>query len=930
MAERKLGKKVKELHDDKGGEYIGRNFNKWCEKNGINCQHMVQATPQQNGVAEHLNRTLAEGVIAMLSQAKLPPSFWGATVLYLTDILNATPSSSVSDTTLYAVWNGTKPNLSMYRIFGCWAHVNILKKDRKNLESHSEPCIFIRFSDGYKGWKVYNPTSRTVSTTRDVIFDETLFPSLSIMSEAATPHIIIGHRDLWADFDDQDNNAAQHPGLPPPPDNNQGAPPQGIPPPPPSKSDPDKPTGNLKEDDTGIKQEEDKEPPIPHGEIPTTPNQKQPAEVETLVKKKKGFVPKTPGSPTPKEESSNEDEGEDDDDEKEDDDDEKEVKDSDEDDEDEEDNEEETTIPPPHFITPASAPAPPPVAPAPSTSTRPVQSMATVKNYHLLAGGQPRKTTQLTPHRQDQGGVQAEDRGGAGKIVPSLMQQDFEDEDPPVDFENALKVTNIVASLLDLYDVEYGEVLPLPAVAEMCLSMVIDNRETVFGAATRPDDTPCNIYEALSSPHAQQWLEAINKEMEAHQANGTWELTQLPEGRKTIGSRWVFIVKRNSDGTIDCYKACLVAQGFTQTPGVDYNQTFSPTTHLSALRTILAKAALNGEFIETINISNTYLNREIEKQHNIFMRQPEEFEQQDTNREKWVCQLKKGLYSLKQSRCLWNHKLTLELECLGFAQIKSDPAVFVMEKDGIRIIMPVFMDDITITSKEQSQVKWVKDSLQKVFKLKDLGPTKFILGIQIDYNQEMCTIAFSQHQYIVDILHHFKMTDCTPVHTPMDPGSGSRLRKYVPNLLKPVDMSTIPYMSAVGALMYLAIDTHPDIMFTVSKLAQYNTNPGPQHWKAVKHVLRYIKGTIDLKLTIRSDGSNPMSSELFKGYSDADHAVDLDTRCSTSGFLIKIGTGTVSWSAKKQQVIADSSTEAEYVSASSAGREILWMCSVTD
>src|SRR5688572_33078851 len=122
------------------------------------------------------------------------------------------------------------------------------------------------------------------------------------------------------------------------------------------------------------------------------------------------------------------------------------------------------------------------------------------------------------------------------------------------------------------------------------------------------------------------------------------------------------------------------------------------------------------------------------------------------------------------------------------------------------------------------------------------------------------------------------MTDCTPVHTPMDAGSGSCLCKYVPDVQNPVDMSTIPYMSAVGALMYLAIGTRPDIMFSVAKLTQYNNNPGPHHWQAVKHILRYIKGTMDLKLTYRSDGLNTMSSELFKSYSDADHAGDLDTR----------------------------------------------------
>jgi hypothetical protein len=420
----------------------------------------------------------------------------------------------------------------------------------------------------------------------------------------------------------------------------------------------------------------------------------------------------------------------------------------------------------------------------------------------------------------------------------------------------------------------------------------------------------------------------MNVEMDAHLQNGTWELVELPPGRKIIGSRWVFIVKRNSDGSIDKYKARLVAQGFTQMPGVDYDQTFSPATRLSTLRIVLVKAALNGEFIETIDISNAYLNGEIEKEYEVYMRQPQGFEERGPNGEKWVCRLKKGLYGLKQSGRLWNQKLSTELERLGFVTIKSDPAVYIMERQGVRIIMPVFVDDITITSKDRAQIQWVKDSLSQVFRLKDLGPTKFLLGIQIDYNQEKRTIAFSQRQYILDILTRFKMSDCTPVTTPMDPGSGSLLKKYVPDPENPIDMSSTPYMSAVGALMYLAIGTRPDIMFTVAKLAQYNASPGPQHWQAVKHLMRYLQGTKDLRLTYRSNGSDTMSSELCESYSDADHAGCLDTRRSTSGFLIKMGTGAVCWSARKQTVVADSSTEAEYVSASSAGREILWLRSL--
>ncbi|KAJ3522289.1 hypothetical protein NMY22_g11955 [Coprinellus aureogranulatus] len=166
------------------------------------------------------------------------------------------------------------------------------------------------------------------------------------------------------------------------------------------------------------------------------------------------------------------------------------------------------------------------------------------------------------------------------------------------------------------------------------------------------------------------------------------------------------------------------------------------------------------------------------------------------------------------------------------------------------------------------------------------------------------------------------MSECSPVKIPMDPGSGPRLRRYVPDPDNPVDMTGVPYMSGVGAAMYLAIATRPDLIYAVAKLAQYNSNPGPEHWKALKHLFRYIKGTIDLKLTYRG---GEMTSELFQAYSDADHAGCLDTRRSTSGFLIKMGSGAVSWSSKKQTTVADSSTEAEYVSASAAGREIFWM-----
>ena len=195
-AERELGAQVKQLRDDKGGEYMSGDFIRYCRDKGISRQHTVKATPQQNPVAERLNRTLAEGTVAMLNQANLPVAFWGQAVLYLTHILNATPSSSLSETTSYEIWKKRKPNLTMYCVFGCRAFVNVQKKDRSPLHPHTARCIFIGFNEGYKGWKLYNPITHKVLTSRDVIFDEMSFPGTKgQLPDEPVPKVL--PRDLW-------------------------------------------------------------------------------------------------------------------------------------------------------------------------------------------------------------------------------------------------------------------------------------------------------------------------------------------------------------------------------------------------------------------------------------------------------------------------------------------------------------------------------------------------------------------------------------------------------------------------------------------------------------------------------------------------------------------------------------------------------------
>jgi hypothetical protein len=163
------------------------------------------------------------------------------------------------------------------------------------------------------------------------------------------------------------------------------------------------------------------------------------------------------------------------------------------------------------------------------------------------------------------------------------------------------------------------------------------------------------------------------------------------------------------------------------------------------------------------------------------------------------------------------------------------------------------------------------------------------------------------------------LQDAKPISTPLNPGSHLSTSMLPQNNAETSEMSQYCYTSLVGSLMYLAVTTRPDITYAAGVLARFNSNPGLAHWQAAKHVLCYLKGTVDHKLMYRpSDALEP-----FITYSDADHGGNPDNRRSTGGYVVKIGTGAVSWSSKLQSLIALSMTEAEYISAVEAGKEIL-------
>jgi len=237
---------------------------------------------------------------------------------------------------------------------------------------------------------------------------------------------------------------------------------------------------------------------------------------------------------------------------------------------------------------------------------------------------------------------------------------------------------------------------------------------------------PRTYKQAMNSPDVLHWKKAMLEEINALIQNGTWDIVRLPEGEKAIGSGWVFRVKRNADGSIERYKGRFVAKGFSQRPGLDFTEVFAPTVRMATIRLILAIAAIEGLHLRSVDISNAFLKGDLEEE--IYMKQPEGFHELGPE---YVLRLRKAIYGLKQAARQWNKKLHATLVSMNFRRLESDRSVYIYERDGVRIIIPIFVDDITLASKSQKALDATVEDLAKHFPLRDLGPTSFLLGIHI-------------------------------------------------------------------------------------------------------------------------------------------------------------------------------------------------------
>ena len=406
-------------------------------------------------------------------------------------------------------------------------------------------------------------------------------------------------------------------------------------------------------------------------------------------------------------------------------------------------------------------------------------------------------------------------------------------------------------------------------------------------------------------------------------ATGTWVEEDAPAGANVVGCKWVFKIKRDANGHIVRRKARLVAQGFSQVEGVDYFDTYAPVAKLASTHTVLALAARHDFELHQVDIKGAYLNGELTDDEVVYMKHPPGYKTPGSGTR--VLRLRKTLYGLKQSGRRWYQKFK-EILCdrMGFSQCEVDQAVFFRHEDGSFMIVVIHVDDCSLTAKTLKVIADFKEELGRHVEVTDLGELHWLLGMEIKRDRDTHTLGISQKAYIDAILQRFGFDELKPLSTPMDD------KVQLSRSMAPVTaedyalMRNVDYRAAVGALMYCAIGTRPDIAFAVSTLSRFSQNPGPTHWTAVKRVFRYLKGTKDLWLLYGGQGEMDGVGDGIVGYADADGSMAED-RHAVSGYAFIIDGGAVSWSSKRQEIISLSTTESEYVAAAHATKEALWL-----
>ncbi|KAJ9551954.1 LOW QUALITY PROTEIN: hypothetical protein OSB04_015999 [Centaurea solstitialis] len=418
------------------------------------------------------------------------------------------------------------------------------------------------------------------------------------------------------------------------------------------------------------------------------------------------------------------------------------------------------------------------------------------------------------------------------------------------------------------------------------------------------ENEPKEIDDALRDP---AWVSAMQEELAEFIRNNVWLLVPRPRKRTIIGSKWIFRNKLDEIGTIIRNKARLVAQGYRQEEGIDYDETFAPVARLEAIRLFLAFAAHMNFKVYQMDIKNAFLNGKLNEE--VYVAQPPGFV--DPKFPDHVYKLNKALYGLKQAPRAWYDTLSTFLLSKGFVRGKIDSTLFLKKYPKHILLVQIYVDDIIFGSTNPKLCEKFELLMKSEYKMSMMGELTFFLGLQIKQSEK--GIFINQGKYVHEMLKKFDLTSCTLMKTPMAPPV--TLDKDSKG--KSVDVTL--YRGMIGSLLYLTA-SRPDIMYSTCLCARYQAEPKESHMTAVKRIFRYLKGTPNLGLWYSKDSGFDLTA-----YSDSDFAGCKIDRKSTTGGCHLLGGKLVSWTSKKQNSVSTSTAEAEYVAAGICCAQVLWL-----
>jgi len=465
-------------------------------------------------------------------------------------------------------------------------------------------------------------------------------------------------------------------------------------------------------------------------------------------------------------------------------------------------------------------------------------------------------------------------------------------------------------------------------------SNIEDNKEAssskiIISKPINPIKEPKDYRSVLQDySYKDQWINSMFKEILSLVKNNTWTIVNkdsIDPNIKPLKARWVYKIKDLNKDQIE-FKSRLVAKGFEQKYGLDYLESFASVIKQMAWKLLFALAVLNRWLIYKIDMISAFIQGDID--YRLYLLPPEGLIEllyklgliPNLNQEILLL-LNKALYGLKQSARIWFNTLTrILINKLGFKPLGIEPCILVNKEEGL--IICLYVDDLALISPNINSINSFIKNIKKYFNIKELGPIQDYLGIDINYNLDKQVLKLSQERYIDKLVERFNLKDSLSIYTPLDSKVKLELNKDSSYKASKEDIKY--FQSLIGSLLYITLGTRPDIAYSTIKLSRYSSNPSKEHIDFALRIVRYLKTTKDITITYKG------FPNTINGYCDSDYAGDIETSKSTLGYVFYLASGPISWKSKLQSIIAQSTTEAEFIAINAASKEAVYLKSLLE